>query len=235
MCCRYILLQEHAKSILVRLGVTIENASLPSSRYNVAPGGGIPAVRNRPGSHTRELASLHWGLVPSWTHVPSGPPPVNARAESLAGKPSFCEAFRTRRCLIPVSGFYEWAPQGRTRQPWLFRLRDEQPFALAGLWESWLSPDGVALESCAIVTTTPNTVMAPIHHRMPVMLAEPVAWDAWLDPHLTNPAMLAAFLQPFPCKMMTALAVSSHVNNVRHDDAGCIAPAQEDPQLGLGL
>ncbi len=235
MCCRYVLLQEHAKSILSRLGVAIENAPLPSSRYNLTPGTGIPAVRNRPASHTRELTSLHWGLVPSWTRDRSGPPPVNARAESLAGKPSFRDAFRTRRCLIPASGFYEWAAQGRTRQPWLFRLRDEQPFALAGLWETWLAPDGTTLESCAVVTTTPNTVMAPIHHRMPVILAEPATWDAWLDPHLTNPATLAALLQPFPPQMMTALAVSSRVNNVRHDDARCIAPAQDDLQLSLEL
>ncbi len=235
MCCRYVLLQEHAKSILSQLGVLIENASLPSSRYNVAPGSGIPAMRTRPATRSRELASLHWGLVPSWTRDRSSPPPVNARAESLTDKPSFRDAFRSRRCLIPSSGFYEWAVEGRIRRPWLFRLRDEHPFALAGLWETWLAPDGSTLESCAVVTTTPNALMTPIHHRMPVMLADPAAWDAWLDPHLTEPALLAPLLRPFPSKTMTALAVSAHVNNVRHDDPLCLAPASEDAQLGLNL
>ncbi|MFA6285859.1 MAG: SOS response-associated peptidase [Opitutaceae bacterium] len=235
MCCRYVLLQEHTKSVLAQLGVLIENAALPSSRYNLSPGAGIPAVRNRPASHTRELASLHWGLVPSWTHDRSNPPPVNARAESLAGKPSFRDAFRSRRCLIPASGFYEWAVQGRVRKPWLFRLRDERPFALAGLWETWLAPDGDVLESCAVVTTAPNALMAPIHHRMPVMLAGLADWEAWLDPHVTEPASLMPLLRPFPSEAMTALAVSPHVNNVRHDDPLCLVPAPEDPQMGLGL
>jgi putative SOS response-associated peptidase YedK len=235
MCCRYVLLQEHTKSILARLGVAIENASLPSSRYNIAPGAGIPAVRNRPASHARELASLHLGLVPSWTRDRPGAPPVNARAESLAGKPSFRDAFRTRRCLIPASGFYEWAVEGRTRRPWLFRLNDERPFALAGLWETWRAPDGTTLESCAVVTTAPNTVMAPIHHRMPVMLTTAAAWETWLDPRITNPATLMPFLSPFQSGKMTALAVSSYVNNVRHDDDGCLAPAQQDSQMGLKL
>ncbi len=235
MCCRYVLLQEHAKSILSQLGVLIENASLPPSRYNVAPGSGIPAIRNRPASRARELTSLHWGLVPSWTRDRSVPPPVNARAESLADKPSFRDAFRARRCLIPASGFYEWSVEGRTRRPWLFRLRDEFPFALAGLWETWLAPDGTALESCAVVTTTPNTLMAPIHHRMPVMLATREAQETWLDPHLTEPSSLAPLLHPFPAEVMTALAVSVHVSNVRHDDPLCLAPAPEDAQLGLNL
>jgi len=235
MCCRYVLLQEHTKSILAQLGVCIENAALPSSRYNLSPGTGIPAVRNHPSSRDRELTSLHWGLVPSWTRDRATPPPVNARAESLADKPSFREAFRSRRCLIPASGFYEWSVHGRTRKPWLFRLRDELPFALAGIWETWLAPDGTALESCAVVTTAPNSVMAPVHHRMPVMLASPAAWEAWLDPHLTAAASLAPFLAPIPSEKMTALGVSRHVNNVHHDDPLCLAPAPEESQLGLEL
>lgn len=237
MCCRYVLLQEHTKSLLAQLGVLLENGVPPVSRYNLSPGTGIPAVRNRPASTTRELTSLHWGLVPSWTRDRSRPPPVNARAESLADKPTFRDAFRSRRCLIPASGYYEWAVQGRTRQPWLFRLRDERPFALAGLWETWLAPDGTTLESCAVVTTAPNAVMAPIHHRMPVMLATREAQETWLDPRLTAARALAPLLRPFDAETMTATAVSSHVNNVRHDDPLCLAPVSNvaTTQLALGL
>lgn len=232
MCCRYVLLQEHTGDLLARLGVLLEKGALPASRYNLSPGTRIPAVRHR--DDARELTALHWGLVPSWARDATTPV-VNARAESLAGKPSFRDALRSRRCLIPASGFYEWAVHGRTRSPWFFRLRDGRPFALAGLWESWRSHDGSVLESCAVVTTAPNALMAPVHHRMPVMLDGPAAWDAWLDPDLTGPSSLTPLLRPLDAGTMTASAVSSHVNNARHDDPDCLAPATEDPQLGLDL
>ncbi|HTJ78690.1 MAG TPA: SOS response-associated peptidase [Rariglobus sp.] len=234
MCCRYVILQEHTKSVLAQLGVLLENDALPASRYNLSPGAGIPVVRNQPDANHRELAYLHWGLVPSWARDADNPS-VNARAESLAEKPSFRDAFRARRCLIPASGFYEWAVHGHTRKPWLFRLRDESPFALAGLWETWRSPDGDVLESCAVVTTAPNTVMQPVHHRMPAMLNGLAAWEAWLDPHVPDTATLGILLQPFPSDAMTALAVSPHVNNVRHDGPSCLSPATEEAQLGLDL
>ncbi len=232
MCCRYVLLQDHAKTLLAQLGVPLAEGSAPSSRYNITPSTGILAVRNQPGGIKRELASLHWGLIPSWARA-SASPVVNARDESLAGKPTFRDAFRSRRCLIPASGFYEWKAVGRSRQPWLFRLRDEQPFFLAGLWETWRAPDGTALESCAVVTTTPNAMMGSIHHRMPVMLADAASWNRWLDPRVTEPSELALLLRPFPAKTMTAFALSPRVNNVRHDDPLCLAPASADPQLGL--
>ena len=234
MCCRYILLQDHAKTMLAQLGVLLAAGFAPSSRYNISPGTGILAVRNRPDGAQREPSSLHWGLIPSWARD-SASPVVNARAESLAEKPTFRHAFRSRRCLIPASGFYEWKAIGRTRQPWLFRLRNKQPFALAGLWETWRASDGTVLESCAVVTTTPNVVMEPVHHRMPVMLADAASWEAWLDPNLKEPAALAPLLRPFPSSDMTALAVTPHVNNVRHDDPLCLTPAAEDPQFGFTL
>ena len=233
MCCRYVVPQEHTKSLLAQLGILLETGALPASRYNVSPGTGIPTVRNRPGSTRRELATLRWGLVPSWARDADNPS-VNARAESLAEKPTFREAFRSRRCLVPASGFYEWSVHGRTRKPWLFRLRDGRPFALAGLWETWMAPDGTALESCAVVTTAPNTLMQPIHHRMPVLLEGEAAWSLWLDPQSPPPA-LATLLRPHDAEAMTASAVSTHVNNIRHDDTLCMAPANKDPQLGLGI
>ena len=234
MCCRYVLLQDHAKNLLAQLGVLLVAGSAPGSRYNIPPGTGIPAVRNQPGGTQREFASFQWGMIPSWARD-SASPVVNARAESLAGKPTFRDAFRSQRCLIPASGFYEWKTVGRIRQPWLFRLRDEQPFSLAGLWETWCAPDGTVLESCSVVTTTPNAVMEPIHHRMPVMLADAASWDRWLDPRVTEPSELALLLRPFPAETMTALAVSPRVNNVRHDDPLCLTPASADHQLGLNL
>ncbi|HEY0947156.1 MAG TPA: SOS response-associated peptidase, partial [Opitutaceae bacterium] len=161
--------------------------------------------------------------------------PINARAETLAERPSFRDAFRGRRCLIPVSGFFEW--HARSRQPWLFRRRDEAPFCLAAVWEIWRSPDGSHLESCAVITTAPNAVMAPIHHRMPVILREEDC-ERWLDPRVRDPASLARLLQPHPGDEMHAQALDSRVNHVANDDPACLAPAapispREDPQFSL--
>lgn len=232
MCCRYVLLKEHTKSLLEQLGVLLAaGTTLPPTRYNIPPGGRIPAIRNvgptagrASDAHARELTSLHWGLTPGWARSADAPV-VNARSESLADKPTFRDAFRARRCLIPASGFYEWKISGRTREPWLFHLRDNQPFALAALWESWRAPDGTAHESCAIVTTAPNAVMSPVHHRMPAILSSAAACTTWLDPQVTSPAELAPLLAPFPAEAMTAVAVTPHVNTIAHDDPACLAPS----------
>jgi len=257
MCCRYVLKQEHAKSLLEKLGVLLAAGSaLPSSHYNIAPGGRIPAIRVVPPTNphqaksnpigysttggAREFTDLHWGLTPSWARDAANPV-VNARAESLSDKPTFRDALRSRRCLIPASGFYEWKVVGRARQPWFFRLVDEQPFAFAGLWETWRSPDGTVLESCAVVTTASNAVMTPVHPRMPVMLADAASWNAWLDPRISAIDTLASLLQPFSAEKMTALAVSPRVNNTRYDDPDCLTPATAadlaggDPQLSFDL
>jgi putative SOS response-associated peptidase YedK len=234
MCCRYALLQNHANAVLAQAGALLDGGEAPRSRHNIAPGTGVPAVRNRPGRSDREAVALHWGLVPSWARDAANPAP-NARAESLAEKPTFRDALRQRRCLIPASGFYEWAVHGRARQPWLFRRRDETPFAFAGLWETWRAPNGDLLESCTLITTTPNAVMEPIHHRMPVLLADTAAWDRWLDPRMTQPDALLSLLRPFPAELMTAVAVSSHVNSVRNDDPLCWEPAEPETQLGLAF
>jgi len=252
MCCRYVLLQEHTKSLLEQLGVLLSAATpLPPTRYNLPPGGRIPAIRQKPSksqsqsnpigyfgsspdsSVSCELTSLHWGLTPSWARSADAPV-VNARAESLAEKPTFRDSFRSRRCLIPASGFYEWKVSGRAREPWLFRLRDHQPFTLAAVWDTWLTPDGTAHESCALITTAPNSLMSPIHHRMPVILATTAACATWLDPRIIASDTLTALLAPFPAEAMTALAVTPAINNIRHDAPDCLAPATEH-QLGLPL
>lgn len=241
MCCRYLLLREHLNKLLEQLGV--RGVSELVSRYNIAPGTKIPAVRAKPRAGAgRELAALRWGLVPGWSKEDApGPGLVNARAESLEAKPSFREAYRARRCLIPASGFYEWKTAGRARLPWLFQLPDEEPFFLAGLWEAWAAPDGGVLETCAVVTTAPNRLMQPIHHRMPAILPAG-AGEAWLDP-AARPEELRGLLDVFSAERMTARAVSSRVNSVANDDEACLAPAgaaengisDEGGQLGLGF
>ena len=261
MCGRYVLTQDHAKSLLAQLGVRLEageSSPLPPSRFNLPPGGPILAVRACAATSTplcytlpraapeppRELAWLQWGLVPTWADAHTRPV-TNARAESLVDKPTFRRAYQSRRCLIPASGFYEWQVVGRTRRPWLFRLRDDQPFAFAGLWETYLSPSGQILESCALITTAANALMQPVHHRMPALLVEPAAWTAWLDPRSTSPDTLAPLLRPLPTDALTATAVSPRVNQTCNDDPACLAPVtaaddnaiDEDgaPQLTLGF
>jgi putative SOS response-associated peptidase YedK len=234
MCCRFLLLQQHYRDILARLGIAAPAEFL--SRYNIAPGSDIPVVRTKPHTTKNEITALRWGLVPSWSKSDDGTQLVNARAETLAAKPSFRDAFRSRRCIIPASGFYEWENLGRAKKPWLFRRRDEQPFGLAGLWESWRGPDGALLETCAVITTEPNDLMRPIHHRMPVMLA-PEEFEPWLDARTTESEKLLPLLRTPLSAAMSALAVSSHVSNVRHEGPECLAPAVADPgpQLSLGF
>jgi len=238
MCCRYLLLRAHLSETLERLGVRA--TSEPGSRYNIAPGTKIPVIREKNAAGRRELIALRWGLVPAWTkEADPGAGLVNARAESLAGKPSFRDAFRERRCVVPTSGFYEWKVVGRTRQPWLFQLRDTAPFFFAGLWESWTAPDSAPLETCAVITTAPNELMQPIHHRMPAILPLGAA-EQWLDPASDPESLAACLLQPFSPDRMTARQVSSRVNSVTNNDAGCLAAADsdsdnEDAQLAWGF
>lgn len=220
MCTRYALLQSDLHRALARLGVIAPEPS-PDSKYNIPPGTGLPAVRTGPGGR-REFTTLRWGLLPSWTREAAGAH-VNARAETLAEKPAFRDAYRRRRCLLPASAFYEWQAIGTSRQPWCFRRPGGQPFCLAGLWESWHAPDlDRPLETCAVVTTTPNGLVAPLHHRMPAVLVED-EWESWLDPRSENPASV---LQPWPDDRMTAVPVSPRMNSPQVDDELCWQPVE---------
>lgn len=214
MCCRYLLFRSQLKEMLRQVGAVARAER--ATRYNIAPGTKIPAVRKKSGP-VAELEDLRWGLVPAWSKAAQGF--VNARAENLAEKPSFREAFRERRCLIPASGFYEWRNDGRRREPWLFRLAGEEPFFLAGLWEPGNSGD----DTCTVITTEPNGLMRPIHPRMPAIL-EGAAAERWLDPATTR-ENLEPLLAPYPADRMTAVALGPRVNSTAHDDEACLQPA----------
>lgn len=189
-------------------------------RFNLAPSQDAPIVRlNTDGE--RELAMLRWGLVPSWSKDPKPSySTINARAETVAEKPTYRSAFKSRRCLVPADGFYEWQKVGSRKQPWRITMKDDGLFAFAGLWERW-ERDGV-IESFTIIVTEANDLMKPIHDRMPVIL-DPADYDEWLAPE-TNGAAAQALLRPFPPAHMRAYLISTRVNSPRNDDPGVIAP-----------
>ncbi|HEY6096439.1 MAG TPA: SOS response-associated peptidase [Candidatus Deferrimicrobium sp.] len=221
MCGRFTLF-EPDKVLSREFGVS----GVPplSPRYNIAPSQPVAAVRAAPAGSGRELALLRWGLVPSWSKDPAiGSRLINARAETAREKPSFRNAFKRRRCLIPANGFYEWRRLERGKQPYFVRMRDERIFAFAGLWDRWESPEEDAVETCAILTTSANAVLAPIHDRMPVILP-PGEYDRWLDPSPKDPDALTSLLVPFPPERMLAYPVSPRVNAPSADDKGCMAP-----------
>lgn len=191
-------------------------------RYNIAPTQAVPIVRLGDNG-SRKLSLAHWGLIPSWADDPAiGNRMINARADTVATKPSFRTAFKKRRCLLVADGFYEWQKTNGKKQPYYIRLKDGAPFGFAGLWERW-ERDSNAIESCAIITTDANELMEPIHNRMPVIIP-PSAYDLWLDQAVQEPERLQALLCPCPAGDLTADAVSTVVNNPRNEQAKCIVP-----------
>ncbi|MEA3350551.1 MAG: SOS response-associated peptidase [Chloroflexota bacterium] len=192
-------------------------------RYNIAPSQPIAVV---PNTDENKLDYFLWGLIPFWAKDPKiGPRLINARGETLTEKPSFKAAFKYRRCLILTDGFYEW--QHKTRTPYYIRMKSGKPFAFAGIWERWQSPDGSEILSSAIITTQPNKLLAPIHKRMPVILRSS-DYTQWLTPGETSPNELDRLLVPFPVpEEMQAYPVSTQVNNPRNDNAGCVQPAPQ--------
>lgn len=239
MCGRYVLKRKDLEALMEQLGVKDPREFV--SRYNIAPSTMIPAIRASSDNGQREAVGLQWGLVPWWSKdAKSGAKLSNARAEGIASKPAFREALRKRRCVVPASGFYEWQTVGRLKQPWFFQMRDESPFVFAGLWERWRSVDGVELETCSLITTTPNDVVRPLHDRMPVILRGQTI-DTWLDSANEEPAKLEPLLAPLPADVMKATPVSARVNSVRNEGPECLEPAAPltpepaSPQLSLGL
>ncbi len=202
-------------------------------RYNVAPTQRAPIVRVGADGR-RQVALLRWGLVPSWAKdVKIGATLINARSETIAEKPAFRAALRRRRCLVPATGFYEWRPnaEGKGKQPLNILRKDGAPFAMAGLFEAWRSPDGASLETFTILTTAPNAVVAAIHDRMPVILA-PEHAALWLDPEIQSTELLSGLFVPAPADDWTSYLVSSRVGTVSNDDAELLEPiASQQPLL----
>ncbi len=225
MCGRFTLKTDPETLTGTFPGFTTPAADEMRPRYNIAPSQPVAVVPNN-GENNVEF--FQWGLIPSWAKDPKiGNRMINARAETLAEKPSFRTPYKRRRCLILTDGFYEWKaePGSKTKTPFYIRLKSEKPFAFAGLWEAW-SPniDDDPLLSCTIITTSPNALMQPIHRRMPVIL-EPNAYDQWLDPSDQSPKQLDGLLQPYPAMEMEAYPVSRLVNRPSNDSSDCIAPA----------
>lgn len=216
MCGRYTITSP--PEAMRDLFAFAEQANFPA-RYNVAPTQPVPIVRLEGGR--RHFVLVRWGLIPSWSKGEPQSLLINARAETIAEKPSFRGAFRHRRCLMPADGFYEWKamPKG-PKQPFYIRRRDGRPFAFAAIWDNWMTADGSEIESCAVVTTEANATLAPIHARMPVILDEK-DWDRWLDPE-TPLKELRALTKPAPDDLLEAIPVGHAVNRVANDNASLI-------------
>ena len=224
MCGRFTLTST-PEALAERFGLDAPPALAP--RYNIAPGQDVLAVRLD--GEVRRADWLRWGLVPAWSEkaTPSGPPLINARAETAAEKPAFRDAYRARRCIVPASGFYEWAARGDFRQPYWIAARDGDPFGIAALWERWHAPDGARLETCALLTTDATAQLAELHPRMPAILA-PDAYAAWLAP-ASDPGALADPVRPNPLAFARR-PVGTRVNRVDHDDAALLDAVPEPPR-----
>jgi len=222
MCGRYEL---HVHPAVLALAFGLPFPPAIHARYNIAPMQDVPVVRaTRSGA--RELAQVRWGLVPRWAKDPSiGSRMINARAETVTTKPVYRTALRWHRCLIPADGFYEWTMiPGVGKRPLHVAMKDGAPFAFAGLTERWLTPQGAALDTCTIITTPANALLAAVHDRMPAIVA-PADYARWLDSDVED---IADILAPYPAEAMHYFPVSTRVNAVRNDDAGLIEPITTD-------
>jgi putative SOS response-associated peptidase YedK len=204
-------------------------------RYNIAPTQPVPIIRQHPKEPRRELSLVRWGLIPCWAKDAAGAARmINARSETAATLPAFRDALRTRRCIVPADGFYEWQRSGKTKQPYCFEVNGGRLFAFAGLWDRWRDPAGAMIETCSILTTTPNAVTSAIHDRMPVILNSD-GYDQWLDPGMTKVEALSGLLKPYDARVMRCYPVSARVNHAANDDEECAAPVtlESSPQSQL--
>ncbi len=228
MCGRYVLYGPQSR---LTEYFDLRDCAAWEPRYNIAPQSDILVIRQRP-ELGRVGQSVRWGLIPRWAKDPAiGLKLNNARAETVAEKPSFKSGFERHRCLIPANGFYEWqavSEDGKARkQPWYIRPgKNDEFLAMAGLLAAWKAPDGTDIVSACVITTTPNEVMASIHDRMPVLLA-PTQFEAWLDPVCRDIATLSRFLLPAPAAGMVAYPVSRQVSNARNEGPELIDSMQQ--------
>jgi putative SOS response-associated peptidase YedK len=193
--------------------------------FNIAPTDVVPAIVDF--GDGRAIEHFQWGLVPSWSKDPSiGQKLINARAETLAEKPSFRSAFKKRRCLLPADGFFEWKGEKGNKQPYFIRLRSRRPFALAGLYEFWEGVEG-ALATCTIVTTTPNELLSTVHTRMPVIVG-PDDFDAWLDPKTQETTILMPLLAPYPDGELEMYPVTRMMSNPAFESPAAVEPVPSE-------
>ena len=220
MCGRYLITT--TPEAMRALFKYFEQPNFPA-RYNVAPTQPVPIVRLHEGK--RQFVLVRWGLIPSWVKDPKQYSLIlQARSDGVLDKPSFKNAMKYRRCLIPADGFYEWNEATTPRRPYVVRPRDGKPVAFAGLWESWMGPNGEEMETCAVVTCDANRTLHPIHHRMPVVIPEE-AFDLWLDCRNVDALTAAALLVPAPEDLFEAWEISTAVNRVVNDSAELLRPA----------
>ena len=223
--CGRARLSSDVSEIKIAFGIPPERPTpniAPS--WNVAPTDPLPVVRYDAKDRQRSLDVMRWGLVPFWAKdIKVGFANINAKAEGIETKPAFREAFRQRRCLLPVDNFYEWAKTPSGKQPYAIALKGDGLMALAGLWETWRSPAGERVRSFAIITTEPNELCARLHNRMPMVL-QPEAWPVWLGEEPADLTQLKALLAPYPTDQMTAWPVSARVGSVKNNDPGLIEP-----------
>jgi putative SOS response-associated peptidase YedK len=219
MCGRFTL--NTSSQIIAELFKLSEVPNI-QPRYNIAPTQSIATVTVDSEKMQRQFQFMRWGLIPSWAKdLKIASHTINARSETVAEKPAFRSAIKHRRCLIIADGFYEWQAQGKKKQPYYFTMANREPFAFAGLWENWESPESENIVSCSIITTAANSTVQPVHDRMPVILP-PSAWEEWLDPSIKNAQEVLPLLKPYDPAAITANAVSTIVNSPTRDSPECI-------------
>ena len=228
MCGRYTV-KTPAQKLAQTFEIDPDRFPPLSPRFNVSPTQKVLVVRlGREGKW--ELAFLRWGLVPSWSKDPKqGPLLINARAETVAEKPTFRAAFQRRRCLVAADGFFEWKTDGATKTPYYITLAGGPPFAFPGLWEEWHGEDGAVIESCTIVTTAANEFMRSLHHRMPVILT-PAEHGKWMEPRSEKNELLA-LLRQYPSEALRAWPVSTVVNSPKNDSPACVVKQAGAPYV----
>jgi len=221
MCGRFALATSWDQLVEEFFGEDLEFKGRIVPRYNISPSQELLVI---PNIKPKTIDFARWGLIPSWTKsINKSTPLINARSESLTQKPSFKQAYKKRRCLIPASGFFEWKKVKGGKQTYFIRLKTKGLFAFAGLWEQWVAPDQKSVTSCTVITTQANTLLSAVHDRMPVIL--PVSgYDTWLEPDITDENKLNSLLIPYPSIEMEAFEVSSNVNKVQNDDVINIHP-----------
>jgi putative SOS response-associated peptidase YedK len=224
MCGRYRL--SRRKQIVAEYFDSVPGEEDWNPHYNIAPTQSVPVIRQNPKKPIRELSFMRWGLIPSWAKDSSvAAQMINARSETAGTKPAYRDALKSCRCLIPADGFYEWQKTGNAKQPYCFEVNEGKLFAFAGIWDHWKEPNGNWLETCSVLTTTPNAVTSPVHDRMPVIL-DPDSYDLWLDPGMRDVSTVSDLLKPYDARQMRCYPVSTRINYVGNDDEACSAPVE---------